>query len=139
MLAFDKKICYAKDIDMPRTYANKLFNLLRNKAYVYSCTPLKGSNTCDTCEERFRCFTNNGTVPNLAKLITRGGWNEEYDEEEYEESLWAYNMAAQFCKEHPNKYIYVVRIADGGEGGDEIESELRTGEYFGDIPFTSWE
>ncbi len=126
-----------------RNEAKVLFGWMKQQDGLVLCAPPQEK--CETCTERFRCYTGNGTVEELARMIFTGGyeWDSEMDEMWYSEDNdgWAMEKAIEFFNKNKGMVAYCFRIADFGEGCDnETEANMRKGAWCEDVPAVeAWE
>ncbi len=141
LVAWDKRVEKITDVSKyikNPAQARMLFDWMREQGGLYMCAPPKTE--CKTCKERFRCYTGDGKLDELAKLIGGGGYGDDLDDEEYEEESWSMGKAIEFFKKNKGRVAYCFRIGDGGEGASEVESGMRCGDVFdGVIPYDAWE
>lgn len=118
--------------------ARLLFSWMKEQRGLLLCAPPQPK--CETCEERFECYTGGGKIEELVRLISTDGWFDEDSEEEEEVGTAIIEQAQMFFEKNKGRVAYIFRIADWGGGArSEAESSMRRGEVFdGVVPYDAW-
>ncbi len=124
LIALDKPVKKVEDVYRyieNKKYARRVFKMLENQGGRKICSPPKDK--CEVCSDRFVCFTQTRRI--YAQLIA---------------DYYGYSSVESFCNAcedtvirvenfvnvNEDKILYILRFADSGEGGNEIESEMRS-------------
>jgi len=130
--------------------AELLLTWMKRQKGILLCNPPQPE--CDSCKERFKCFTGNGKRSELARLIRTGGWRYD-DETEADAYKWDYEWewdseymekcierAERLLVNFPGKVVYCFRIGDYGEGcSGDVEAEMRDGRWCRNMYHEEWQ
>ncbi len=139
IVAFDKQIKTLKDVleVVPnRAEAKKILTQIQEQQPHVMCYPPQPE--CASCELRFRCFT--GRRSGVIEALNR--WNsyavDEEEEGEYDDMFDSYySSIIEWAHRYKGKVAYFLSFADSGEGGDDIDAQMRydAARVFSNLPY----
>ncbi len=138
IVAFDKQIKTLKDVleVVPnRAEAKKILTQLKEQEPHVMCSPPQAE--CPACELRFTCFT--GRRSGVIEAFNR--WSsyavDEEEDEDYDPFDSYYSSIIEWAQRYKGKVAYFLSFADSGEGGDDLDSQMRydADRVFSNLPY----
>lgn len=140
IVAFDKPIKTLKDVleVVPNPQeARRILTQIKEQEPHVMCSPPQPE--CASCELRFRCFTGgrSGVIEALHRWNSGDGYDEEDEEEGYDIFDSYYSNLIAWAVSNKGKVAYFLNFADSGEGGDDIDSQMRydADRIFSNLPY----
>lgn len=98
-------------------YAKRIFELLKGQEGAFLCNAK--SDECNDCTRKFKCFTDRES-----ELVTEWRkWSGIDDNDD--DVLFPLTYENELYENNRGKFAYFLMFRDGGEGGDDLEGEMR--------------